>query len=615
MKRLKDGIARFFALGLMITLIGLSGCASGISDSETPADHGDIVISLTDAEGDFISYKVDVLSLTLTKKSGAKVSTLPIQTTVDFAQYTDMTEFLTAATIPHGKYTGATMTLDYRNSDIWVEDSGGESVKVDDIKDENGDDITTLTVTVNFTDSKPVRITRGIPAHLTLDFDLKASNKVEFIEDGAPALTVEPVLLADIDPKQPKIHRLRGPLKKVNVERSEFTVIIRPFYHAISGKHERFGTLKVMTSDDTIYDINGIQYEGEDGLMAMDELTIHTGVVVIGDLKLAPHRFRAREVYAGSSVPGGNLDVVTGNVISRLEDTVILKGASLVRENGSVIFNDMVTVQLGDDTVVSRQLSTEEFGIDDISIGQRIVVFGDITNENVGSLELDAISGYARMLLTTMRGTIIDETSSIVMDLQSIDNRKADIFDFSGTGIDTEHDADPDEYEINTSTLELPSFTVNDPIQVRGFISPFGQAPYDFNAWTVIDVSEMKSFLKVGFQPSIDDPFESLSEQGMLLNPASMNRFHHVARGAVVINLKDFSGSPLIQPETDGQGHFLITYHGTAQLYPSFGSFISGIEDRMNEGQVVRSIDATGVFDQEAITLTAISIAVKMVKF
>ncbi len=614
MKRLQVGITRFFLLGLMIALIGLSGCASGLSDSETQEDYGDIVISLTDAEGDFKSYKVDVLSLTLTKKNGAVVSTLPVQTTVDFAQYTDMTEFLTAATIPHGKYTGATMTLDYQNSDIWVEDSNGDSVKIEDIKDENGDGITTLTVTVNFSNSKPIRIAPGVPAHLTLDFDLKASNNVTFDEAGVPALTVEPVLLADIDPERPKIHRLRGPLKKVNVDRSEFTVIIRPFYHVISGKHERFGTLKVMTSEDTIYDINGNLYEGEDGLLAMNELTIHTAIVVIGDLKLAPHRFRAREVYAGSSVPGGTLDVVKGNVISRLEDTIILKGASLVRESGSVIFNDMVTVQLGTDMVVSRQLSTEEFNIDDISIGQRIVISGDLTNETAGSLEMDATSGYARMLLTTIRGTFIDDTSSIVMDLQSIDNRNADIFDFSGTGTDTEYDADPDEYEVDTTTLDLPSFSDNDPVQVRGFVVPFGQAPYDFNAWTVIDVSDMISHLKVGFHPSTNDPFVSLSEQGMLLNPDNMNRFHHVAQGGVVINLKDLTGSPLIQPDAEGQGHFLVTYKRTAQLYPSFESLISGIEDRMGEGQVVRSIDAEGSFDQETITLTASAIAVKMVK-
>jgi hypothetical protein len=55
-----------------------------------------VVIALTDAEGDFASYTVDVLSLTLTTANGAVVETLPLSTRVDFARYTDLTEFLSA---------------------------------------------------------------------------------------------------------------------------------------------------------------------------------------------------------------------------------------------------------------------------------------------------------------------------------------------------------------------------------------------------------------------------------------------------------------------------------------------------------------------------------------
>ena len=68
-----------------------------------------MVIGLTDQEGDFHSYTVDVLSLTLTKLNGAVVETLPLNTRIDFAQYTEMTEFLTAATIPSGVYVKAQM--------------------------------------------------------------------------------------------------------------------------------------------------------------------------------------------------------------------------------------------------------------------------------------------------------------------------------------------------------------------------------------------------------------------------------------------------------------------------------------------------------------------------
>ena len=43
------------------------------------------MIGLTDADGDFLSYSVDVVSLTLTKADGAIVATLPLRQRVDFA--------------------------------------------------------------------------------------------------------------------------------------------------------------------------------------------------------------------------------------------------------------------------------------------------------------------------------------------------------------------------------------------------------------------------------------------------------------------------------------------------------------------------------------------------
>ena len=70
------------------------------------------MIGLTDADGDFLSYSVDVVSLTLTKADGAIVETLPMRQRVDFADLVDLTELVTAATIPNGDYVGASIRLD-----------------------------------------------------------------------------------------------------------------------------------------------------------------------------------------------------------------------------------------------------------------------------------------------------------------------------------------------------------------------------------------------------------------------------------------------------------------------------------------------------------------------
>lgn len=608
-------ILGFLGFCLVATTVGLSGCSSDSSglnaQGEQETTDGEIVIGLTDAEGDFVCYTVNVLSLTLTKAGGAVVETLPLSTRVDFTRFTEMTEFLTAATIPSGVYTKATMTLDYQDADIWVEGADGEAVKVDTIQDVNGNEIMTLEVSVHLEGKNSLLIRPGIPAHLTLDFDLGVSNKVEFEESGSPVLTVKPILLADVDPQEPKIHRLRGPLKKVSVNKGTFDVIIRPFIHVLSGGHDRFGALKVFTDDKTVYEIDGALYQGKEGLVALDAMTTFTATIVIGDLRFNPCRFEARQVYAGSSVPGGELDVVAGNVISRDDgDVVTMKGVTLIRAGGSVVFNDTVAVHLGNNTKVRRQLSKDEYNINDISVGQRVTVFGTLNHDET---ELDATDGYAHMLLTTLRGTVLDvDTPLFVINIQSIDRRHVSVFDFQGTGMDPDNDADPAYYEIDSGSLDLSSLAQASPVKVRGFVSPFGQAPEDFEAQTVIDVSNVKAVMTVNWDPVSTTAFENLSAQGLTLNLEGIGLFHHMGRAGVVTDLVMLSDSPFIQPREGGQGLFSITQNGTCQLHTTFENFVADLKDRLADGGAVKDLVATGLFDDGTATLTVGNVSVKL---
>ena len=89
----------FFA----VVLTGCSGGGSGGTNPTGENDTGDLVVGLTDAESDFVKYEADIVSLTLTKQNGTVVDALPVATRVDFAQYVEMTEFLTAAIILVGR--------------------------------------------------------------------------------------------------------------------------------------------------------------------------------------------------------------------------------------------------------------------------------------------------------------------------------------------------------------------------------------------------------------------------------------------------------------------------------------------------------------------------------
>jgi hypothetical protein len=473
---------------LLPVVLFLSGCGGGGNSGDAGSGNGEVVISLTDAQGDFVTYTVDVESILLTRADGTEVETLPLSTRVDFAQYTTVSEFLIAATVPNGRYIRGRMVLDYGNADIQVENTEGDAQPVNTILDGNGDPVTTLEIEVSLEGRHVLPVAPGIPKNLTLDFDLYQSNTVTFDGDEV-TVSVDPVLIAEVDPDLPKVHRLRGPLQSVSVEEGRFRLFIRPFFHPIRTGPRRFGGLTVTTSDETFYEIDGISYQGEPGLSVLDTLALFSAVSVRGELRFDPLRFDAREVYAGSSVPGGTLDVVRGTVTERTPDDVItVRGATLIRQDGVVVFNDSVTVQLDDSTTVTKQLSTDSHDIDDISVGQRITVFGTVTNDSVSDLQFSAANGYVRMRLATIRGSVaaLPATDSwLAMDLESVNNRSIELYDFGGTGSGPTNEAERNFYEIDTGSLRLEAVGVADDLVITGFPTRFGSAPPDFTAQTV----------------------------------------------------------------------------------------------------------------------------------
>ena len=618
MKRfsLRSGVVSMLAIAMLV-LFGIYGCGgSGSGDTAgQTSDLGDVAVSLTDAPGDFGTYTVDVLSLTLTKANGTQVSTLPLETRIDFSLYTEMTEFLTAATIPSGSYVAATLTLDYTNADIWVEDDASGLVQVlpENIVDENGDPITTLEMTVQLEGRNRLPIAPGIPAHLLLDFDLNATHEVNLEDPLVPVVTVDPLLVADVNRTPLKLHRVRGALNEVSVDQSSFSLFLRPFYCPISGSHRQFGLRTVTTTSETVYEISGTQLTGEDGLEAMAALDPLTAVVAIGDLKFDPMRFEARQVYAGASVPGGTQDVVRGNVIGRSGDTLTVKGATLIRGQSSIVFNDEVTVNIGEETMVTRQLSAEPagtYGKDDISVGQRVVIFGTLV-EDGDALVMDASTGenHVRMVLTTLRGTatsLDSGTDVMTVELRAFDHKSVDLFDFSGTH------SDPDDYQVYTDDLDLSLVEVAAPVKVRGFVESFGAAPPDFSAHTLVRVADLRALMKVHWDPATESAFERIGLDGLTLNLEGVGRFHHIFRGREVTDLTLLEQPVSLLPPDDGRGLFVLNYgDGTLQLFLEFDSFADALTADAGDSLMVRKVHATGDFSDTVAALTADFIEVK----
>src|SRR5258705_1141725 len=291
------GFLRFVAVSLVAAavVVGLYAC-------KKTDDEGVVAIGLTDTPGDFLTYTVDITSLTLAKADNTTVvQTLPQRTRIDFAQVVDLTEFITGATIPAGTYVSATLNLDYTNADIQVDDGTGTPVAVPlaNILDTQNRQVTTLPMTVTLDNARQLMIAPLVSSLLDLDFNLAASNLVDMSVPASPVVTVNPLLAADVNPDSPKPHRIRGPLDSVNTQAGSFTLILRPF-NLLQGDH---GRLTFLTDANTTFEIDQVNYVGSAGLSALAAKSQLTATVAIGTLNLTTRRFIAAEVLAGSSVP------------------------------------------------------------------------------------------------------------------------------------------------------------------------------------------------------------------------------------------------------------------------------------------------------------------------
>jgi hypothetical protein len=560
-----------------------------------------VAIGLTDAAGDFLTYTVDVTSLTLTKADGTVVQALPQRTRVDFARFVDLTEFVTAATIPSGTYVSATLNLDYTNADIQVDDGNGAPVAVlpANIRDSQGVQVTTLSMSVRFDNARQLVIAPLRPSLLDLDFNLAASNLVDM---SGPVVTVNPLLVADVNPNAPKPHRIRGPLDRVDMQAGSFTLILRPF-NLLEGDH---GRLTFITDSNTTYEIDQTSYAGSAGLAALAAKSQLTPTVAIGTLDLATRRFVATEVLAGSSVPFGTSDALSGNVIARSSNNILtVQGAEIVRSNGTPSFRNTVSVTVAIGTKVVKQAAVGgTFDIGSISVGQRVTVLGTLSTDT----SMDASTGLVRLLVTQLNGTVTSAGSGVVaMTLDRIDGRPISLFNFSGTGTTLGTDADPTSYQVATGALDLTGIVATTPLKVRGFVQPFGQATAtdDFHAITLIDVTNAPATLVVGW-PSLEArPFNSFTTGGMVVNLINAGLLHDIFRGGVDTQLPKAT-TPFVQAANPARGLFVIGTNGTVQVYTQLGNYQAALQAELAAGRKARSFVASGgTYVDATQTLTA----------
>lgn len=594
-------------LGLMV--LGVVGCGGGSGDDEAGSgsfapspggprgDSGEVVIALTDAEGDFLTYAVDMASLTLVREDGTEVPAMPAATRVDFVQYRVLTEFVTATSVPPGVYTGVRMMLDYSDAEIQLDVGGAPARAV--VQDAAGNALTTVETFVAFASERPLVVMAQTTAHLGLDFDLEASNVVD-LQASPPVVKVEPVSIADVEPEIVKSHRLQGVVTGIQRPRNVYTVRMQPF-QAADGD---FGTLPVYTTDATVFEINGRASRGSAGVAMLGGLAPDTTVVTLGELSSGSRRFVASVVYAGRSVPGAELDGVTGHVVARNGETLSLRGATVTRRGGRVVFANEVSVRLGGDTQVRREgAMVGTYAASDVSVGQLITALGVVRDE-AEVVDVDATSGMVRMHVTEIEGDALAHSEGeLVVDVQHIGGRNAATFDFSGTGATSADDADPEDYQVDVGTINLAGLQQGEPVRVRGYVNGFGNAPLDFVAERVVMPNPgADARLALSWDSSAATSFLAMDDRSVAIGTDNLGALRHLTRRGSALEVAGL-GTLTLSADTDGMGMFAIKDGPSVQVFRRFGDFSAALAAVRDGAEGVRRITALGEFDEETLTL------------
>ena len=586
------------------------------NDPATYSECGTVLVALTDADGDFLNYTVDVLSLELETANGRIVETLPRTTRINFTDYVELTELVTAAMVPPATYVSGTIRLDYTNAEVFVEAADESKQAV--VKDLDGNVLTQTELRIHLSNRDRLLVTKGRPALLQLDFDLAASHTVDIAPTPAEAVS-EQFILAEVSPVDEKNIRVRGPLVSVSEDEMTYTVALRPFHD----RQGDFGRAKVHVTDETEFEVNEELFTGIDGLRALSAAGRGTPTVAAGTLDVAAREFTAHIVLAGSSVPGIDRDAVVGNVIKRDGNFLTIRGATLIPSDRRAHFHDDVVVEIGPDTKVFRDGHRQsDLSIDAISIGQRVTIRGSqpapTTDASAPQVLFDATQGSVRMHLTQLLGivnTVMPGQTDIT--LHGIDRRRVGIFDFTGTGGSPDLDADPDNYEVATGNLTLANFAAGKPIVARGFPNAFGAAPPDFTGRTVIDYTDVPSALGIGWGATgTVAPFTSLGPDGLTLDNDNedIDVRHYIRQDPVLIDLTTLSSDTVIVPRESDRLAFYIKSADSLRMYSNFADFVDDLGISLDGATTARSMHARGKYDPDTNVFTAYKIGVYLLE-
>jgi len=587
--------------------------------------YGTAVVTMSDVSGDFSSYIVNV-SITLTRNDGVLIPVLSQPETVDLVKLHDLGELVEAPAVPVGTYTTATLTLDFSAADITV-DINGVPTRANPV-DASGNTLLVATLTVAFDPGNQLVINAGVCTRLAIDFNLAATNTINF--GTSPfTVTVRPFVTATVAPPDQTVMRARGIFVVSQPSSGDFVVNMRPFNDLISA----LGALTVNTTSSTYFNINGTVYTGAAGLTAMQSLQISTPIAAfgtIGSLATITPTFNATAVYAGTVVEDPLADFLTGTVSAVNGDTLTVHGASFVSRIGAPGYFGDVPVTVGSSTIVTEDgLAASGLSTQSVSVGQVIKVSGQAGADASGNLTFDATGtatgappGTVRLQPTPVWGTLNSAVAgSMSLNVLSIGGFEPGALTLTGTGTSSANDAVAASYAVNTPGIDESATVAGTLLEAYGIVTPFGSAPPDFTASSVTSGTATAQTLVVEWENGgAASPFSSASSAGLAVDLSNANlssTIRYIATGPTRTDLTTLPASPTIvfasgTTLTLAVGPVSVNSVSTLQVFNSASSFATALSSALNGTNLVSRLACVGQYDPATNTFTATQVVVNL---
>ena len=155
------------------------------------------------------------------------------------------------------------------------------------------------------------------------------------------------------------------------------------------------------------------------------------------------------------------------------------------------------------------------------------------------------------------------------------------------------------------------------PVVVYGFPYEFGAAPPDFEGRTLIDYSDVRSALGVGWGvDGTTTPFLMMDGTGLLLdnqNP-DIDQRHYIKKGPMLIDLTTLDSNTTIVPRETGRMLFTVKTTDSLQLYSDFTDFVTALTLELDGATTARSMYARGHYNADTNVFTAYKIGIYLLE-